>query len=103
MKRQELGLIVVFVVLIALISGCTTSSLDYYRGKIITADYEYKITKEMKIVDVKEEITLEGDTILILIDDTGEKTAFSNIEEYDLETGQQRVNRIVVQQKAMGK
>ncbi len=103
MKRQELGLIVVLVVLIALISGCTTSSLDYYRGTVVTADNEYKITKETKIVDVKEEITPEGDTILILIDDGGEKTVFSNVEAYDLETGRQRVNRIVVQQKATGK
>lgn len=103
MKKQEVGLMVVLVVLIALISGCTTSSLDYYRGTVVTADNEYQITKETKIVDVKEEITPEGDTILILIDDGGEKTVFSNVEAYDLETGRQRVNRIVVQQKATGK
>lgn len=103
MKRQQLGIMIVLVALIALISGCTTSSLDYYRGTIVTADNEFKITKETRIVDVKEEITPEGDTILILIDDAGEKTVFSNVEAYDLETGRQRVNRIVVQQKATGK
>lgn len=103
MKRQQLRITVVLVLLIALISGCTTSSLDYYRGKIVTTDYEYTISKEMKIVDLKEQITPEGDTILVLIDEDGKETPFSNVESYDLETGRQRTNRIVAQQKATGK
>lgn len=57
----------------------------------------------MKIVDVKEQITPEGDTILVLIDEDGKETPYSNVESYDLETGRQRANRIVVQQKATGK